>query len=235
MPASAHCSLDGALGPKETFEVDVNLVIATKLKNRLTDLGADVRMIRTGDDNVDLPDRPKLAKELGGDIFVSVHNNALGDGEDPFAQPRGFQVYYYHRHSRELAARVHDAYVRNIPLPDEGLRYGDYLVARLTWMPAVLTESAYMIIPRQEEQLNTPSFQEQLASTMAEGIVNFFAAPDQQRPQEQPKKTQAQAKKAQQAKAAAQPARTPPEPAKAKVQPKKSAAQPRKVKNAKHS
>ena len=238
LPASAHCSLDGAVGPKETFEVDVNLAIALKLKTRLLDLGADVRMIRSGDDNVDLPDRPKLAKDPGGDIYVSVHNYALGDGEDPFAQPRGFQVYYYHRHSRELAARVHEAYVKNITLPDEGLRYGDYLVARLTWMPAVLTESAYMIIPRQEEQLNTASFQELLASTMAEGIVNFFAPAGQpKKAADQPKKTQAPAKKAQPVKAAPTKKTQVQPPAKPQVKPqvKKSAAQSKKVKNAEHT
>ena len=136
-------------------------------------------MTRNGDENVPLPDRPKMAKDLGGDIFISVHNNAIGDGEDPFAQPRGFQVYYYHRHSRELAAAVHRAYLKNIPLPDEGLRYGDYLVARLTWMPAVLVESAYMIFPDQEEMLNSPVFQEKLALALGDGVLDFFKVPKQ--------------------------------------------------------
>lgn len=177
LPASARCSLDGAVGPMATFEVDVNLAIAQKLKSRLLELGADVRMTRNGEENVDLADRPKLARDLGGDIFVSVHNNAIADGEDPFAHPRGFETYYYHRHSRELAASVQESYIRNIPLPDEGLRYGDYRVVRLTWMPSILTESAYMIFPEQEELLNTPSFQESLASAIAEGVLNFIAGP----------------------------------------------------------
>lgn len=169
---------DGAVGPMRTFEFQVNLAIALKLKEKLLMLGASVQMTRNGDEDVPLADRPVLAKNLGGDLFVSVHNNAIADGQDPFAEPRGFQTYYYHRHSRELAARVHAAYVRNIPLPDEGLRYGDYLVARLTWMPAVLTESAYMILPQQEELLNDPSFQEKLASATAEGILGLFNVRD---------------------------------------------------------
>ena len=174
LPASAHCSLDGAVGPMETFEVNLNLAIAQKLKRKLVDLGASVQLTRNGDENVELADRPKLAKDLGGDLFISVHNNAIGDGEDPFSQPRGFSVYYYQRQSRALAAALHGAYLKYIPLPDEGLRYGDYLVVRPTWMPAALIENAYMIIPRQEEQLNTPAFQEQLASAAAEGVLNFF-------------------------------------------------------------
>ncbi|MBI4350845.1 MAG: N-acetylmuramoyl-L-alanine amidase [Elusimicrobia bacterium] len=177
LQASARCSLDGAVGPMETFEVNVNLAIALKLKEKLLDLGAQVRLTRSGDENVDLADRPKLAKELGGDLFLSIHNNAIGDGEDPFALPRGFSIYHYQRHSGALAAAVHRSYLKNIELPDEGLRYGDFLVARMTWMPAVLIENAYMILPRQEEQLNTPAFQEELSGAIAEGVLEFLDVP----------------------------------------------------------
>lgn len=176
---SKGCIIDGAVGPMETFEVNVNLGIARRLKDKLSGWGAEVRLTRTGDENVELADRPRLAKELGGDLFISVHNNAIGDGEDPFSQPRGYQVYYYQRHSRGLAEAVHKAYVRDIPLPDEGLRYGDYYVTRQTWMPAVLTESAYMIFPGQEELLNAPAFQEKLAAAMAEGVLAYFRVPAQ--------------------------------------------------------
>ncbi|MBI5744428.1 MAG: N-acetylmuramoyl-L-alanine amidase [Elusimicrobia bacterium] len=172
--AAARCRLDGAVGPKETFEVNLNLDIARRLRDRLAAYGAEVKMTRNADEFVDLPDRPKLAVSLGGDLFISVHNNAIGDGEDPFSQPRGFSIYHYHRHSRPLAAAIHRAYLRNIPLPDEGLRYGDYLVARLTWMPAALVENAYMILPRQEELLNSSAFQAELADSMAAGVLDLF-------------------------------------------------------------
>ena len=177
IPASGACRLDGAVGPKETFEVNVNLAIAQKLRDELAALGATVQFTRPGEEFVDLADRPKLAKDLGGDLFISIHNNAIGDGEDPYAQPRGFSIYHYHRHSRALAAALHRSYLKNIPLPDEGLRFGDYLVARMTWMPAALVENAYMILPRQEELLNSQAFQKKLAETMAEGVLEYFGAP----------------------------------------------------------
>lgn len=177
VPASAGCRLDGAVGPMETFEVNVNLAISKKLADKLAALGAAVKLTRSGEEFVDLADRPKLARELKGDLFLSVHNNAIGDGEDPFGKPRGFSVYYYHRQGRPLAAAVHRAFLNEIPLPDEGLRYGDYLVARMTWMPAALIENAYMILPRQEELLNTAGFQDQLADVIAGGVLEFFGAP----------------------------------------------------------
>ncbi|OIO01069.1 MAG: hypothetical protein COX65_09040 [Elusimicrobia bacterium CG_4_10_14_0_2_um_filter_56_8] len=168
---------DGAVGPMGTFEFQVNLAIARAAKEKLTELGASVKMTRNGDENVGLQDRPSMARDLGGDLFISIHNNAIGDGEDPYGQPRGFSIYHYHRQSLPLAAALHRAYLKNIPLPDEGLRYGDYLVARMTWMPAALIENAYMILPNQEEMLNAPAFQEKLAGSIAEGVLNLFNVP----------------------------------------------------------
>lgn len=165
---------DGAIGPMGTFEYQVNRVTADKLKDALANLGATVYFTRAADENVQLTDRPKIAKDYKGDIYISLHNNAIGDGEDPFSQPRGFSVYYYHRHSQGLARAVHRSYIGEIPLPDEGLRFGDYAVARMTSMPAVLVESAYMIMPEQEEMLNTPAFQVKLADTIAAGVLDFF-------------------------------------------------------------
>lgn len=165
---------DGAIGPMGTFEYQVNRVTADKLKDALANLGATVYMTRSGDENVPLADRPKIARDYNGDIYISLHNNAIADGQDPFAQPRGFQVYHYHRHSYGLADSVHRAYVREIPLPDEGLRFGDYAVARMTSMPAILIESAYMILPEQEEMLNNPDFQAKLADTISAGVLDFF-------------------------------------------------------------
>ena len=168
---------DGAIGPMGTFEYQANLAIALKTREALSNLGAQVFLTRKGDETVQLADRPEIAKDYKADIFISIHNNAVADGEDPFSQPRGFSVYYNHRHSRALGKALHDAYVKNIPLPDEGLRYGDYLVARMTYMPAVLIENAYMILPEQEEMVFTPVFQDKLAASISSGVLEFFAAP----------------------------------------------------------
>ncbi|MBO4555892.1 MAG: N-acetylmuramoyl-L-alanine amidase [Elusimicrobiales bacterium] len=166
---------DGTVGPLGTFEYESNMYISQKLKARLEEYGANVIMTRTGDENVPLADRPKIARERGGDLFISVHNNALGDGQNPLRPELGYQVYYYHQHSRALGQAIHGEYRKNVPLPDQGLRFGDYLVARQTWMPAVLTETAYLILPKQEEKLNDPEFQELAAKAMADGVLKFMS------------------------------------------------------------
>jgi len=168
---------DGAVGPLGSFEWDINLKIALKLKERLSNLGANVFMTRYTNDEkeqVPLSERPKIAKRLDADLFISIHNNAIPDGEDPYSKPRGFQIYYYHLHSKKLADFIHKQYIKNISLPDEGVRFGDYHVLRLTSMPAVLIENAYMILPEHEELLLSDDFRDTLVKTISEGIVGFI-------------------------------------------------------------
>lgn len=167
-------SAPGATGPLGTREMDANYAIAQSLAEILARDGAAVLVTRsTTTDEVSLNDRPRQAVERGADLFVSLHNNALPDGANPFAKPRGFTVFYYHPHSLALGRALHAAYKDKVPLPDEGLQWGNLLVARLSAVPAVLVENAHMIFPDQEARLNDPAFRRDLAKAAAAGIRAF--------------------------------------------------------------
>ena len=168
---------DGAIGPMGIFEYEANLWLAEVLKKDFEKLGANIIMTRIGDEDVPLRERPKIAKKAKGDIFISVHYNAIGDGKDPFDKPRGYSLYYYHRHSAEFARAVHNSYTKNMKLADEGVRYGDYHVLRQTYMPAILLESAYMIYPEQEEMASSPVFRKKLSAIIVKGALDFFDVP----------------------------------------------------------
>ncbi len=170
-------SAPGATGPLGTREMDANYAIATAAAGLFARRGAHPVLTRaSGNDEVGLAERPRLATERKGDIFVSIHNNALGDGDNPFSRPRGFEVFYYHPHSLALARQMYAAYSKRVPLPGEDLRFGNLLVARLSAMPAILVESAYMIIPEQEEKLNEPAFRGILAESLVAGVESFLEA-----------------------------------------------------------
>ncbi len=175
---------DGSVSPSFYFEYEANMAIALKLKEKLSNLGAEVYLTRNGDDTVALTQRPVLAKKFGGDIFISIHNNALPDGEDPFSKPRGFSVYYYHPNSMPLAKAIHSSFLKNINLPDEGLRYGDYHVIRQTFMPAVLIENAYMIIPEHDEFLRSTEGVEKLSQSICDGVLSYFSVEKKQEAKE---------------------------------------------------
>ncbi|UCF78687.1 MAG: N-acetylmuramoyl-L-alanine amidase [Candidatus Eiseniibacteriota bacterium] len=67
----------GAVGPRSLKEKDVCLNIAKKLKEKIDGMdGMKAFLTRTGDYFVPLRKRTQIAKELGADIFVSLHANA---------------------------------------------------------------------------------------------------------------------------------------------------------------
>jgi N-acetylmuramoyl-L-alanine amidase len=176
-------SAPGATGPLGTKEMDANYAIAEATAERLRREGANVLLTRgTTTDEVSLTDRPKQALDRGADIFVSLHNNALPDGSNPFSKPRGFTVFYYHTHSLALARAVHAAYAARVPVADEGLQWDNLLVARLSAVPAILVENAFIILPDQEALLNDPVFRAKLADSVVAGLREFALAAGERRP-----------------------------------------------------
>lgn len=70
-------------------EKDVALDIATRMSRLVAAQGLDVVMTREGDTTVSLRDRAVLANTRRGDVFVSIHLNALQP-----ASARGIETYY---------------------------------------------------------------------------------------------------------------------------------------------
>jgi N-acetylmuramoyl-L-alanine amidase len=178
---AGHSSDTGAVGITGVAEREVNRDIAARLKKKLEADRARVVMIRSGDDDVPLYDRPKKAWAARADVLISVHNNALPDGENPF-EKNGFGVYYYHPMALSLARDIHEAYqgmfgfgknALKMTMRDDGLHWGNLALPRTPQMPSVLTESAYMIYPPEEWALQQPPFQEDCAEAMRQGLKTY--------------------------------------------------------------
>lgn len=181
---AGHSSDRGSIGPTEFLEKDANWAIALCLEKKLKRAGAEVFMVRKGNEPVSLYERPQRAWKAKADLLISVHNNALPEGANPFDR-NGYGVYYFQPHSFGLANQIHEAYGdlfggrgkhqgrSRAKLRDDGLHYGNLALARTTQMPAVLTESAYMILPNEEALLKTEKFQCDCAEAMILGLKRF--------------------------------------------------------------
>ncbi len=168
-----HSADDGAVGPTGYTEKEANLGIALVLEKMLTRKGANVVMTRCDGSDVPLYDRPAIARAHHADLFVSIHNNAVPDGVNPFTN-HGSSVYYYHPHSMKLARSIHGEILRALGLPDHGLYYGNLAVDRPTQYPAILVECAFQIIPEQEALLKTERFRRRIAEAVVKGLENFL-------------------------------------------------------------
>lgn len=163
----------GATGPTGLYEAEANLAVAERLRALLVAAGARVVMTRTGAAPVELGARVRLADSLDAELLVSIHNNALPDGVNPFTN-NGTSVFYNQPRSLPLARAIQRALVRRLGLRDLGVGRGDLALARPTWMPAVLCEGLFMTLPDQEAALRSREGQELYAKGVYDGITDYL-------------------------------------------------------------
>lgn len=164
----------GATGPTGLYEGDAVLAVAQHLRTILESRGATVVMTRTSPGPVALGDRAITARRANAEAFVSVHLNAYPDGVNPYRARNGTNTYFFFDQAEPLARAVQRGLVRQIGLPDMGINYDNLAVARQSWMPAILCEGAFLIIPEQEAALRDEGFQKRYAAGIADGIEEYF-------------------------------------------------------------
>ena len=165
----------GSTGPTGLYEAVPTLAISERLKTILEARGARVVMTRTTPAPLALAIRPVLARQAGAHAFVSIHLNALPDGVNPFTA-HGTGSYYFHPSSEPLARAVQRGMVHRMGLRDLGIYYDNLSDLRHPWMPSVLCEGAFIMIPEQEAAVRTPEFQERYALGVADGLEAYFRA-----------------------------------------------------------
>jgi len=162
----------GAVGPLGTIERDANLLLSVELKKQLEKKGAKVVMTRQTEQGPSLYDRPQVAVEANADILISVHNNALPDGVNPFRN-HGSSAYYYHPQSYPLAVAIQRRFLEKLKLPNFGLFYDNLALCRPPQMPAVLVEPTFIMYPEEEQLLNSADFRKKIAEAIVKGIEDF--------------------------------------------------------------
>lgn len=163
----------GAIGPTGLTEAEANLAIVKILAPMLRERGARVLETRPDTAAVGLGDRPLMAADSNAHLLVSVHNNAFGDGVDPW-ENNGTSVFYNRAQSLGLARELQRAVVAELRLRDLGIARADLALVRPTWMPAALTESMFLMIPEQEAALRDAGVRERIARAHLRGLEAFL-------------------------------------------------------------
>ncbi|MDI6638541.1 MAG: N-acetylmuramoyl-L-alanine amidase [Bacillota bacterium] len=163
----------GAIGPSGLRESDVNLRVATALRNCLVEYGgATVKMSRTGDVDVSLGERTAAANYWGADRFISIHHNASYSWS--YNATETYAYTYADWTALDLRNKVHRRLVAGLGLPDGGARTANFYVLRNTWMPAILTEASYISNPYQEARLKDMGYTWREGYYIYLGIADHF-------------------------------------------------------------
>ncbi len=173
----------GAIGPTRLTEADANLAIGLRVRDKLLEKGAIVEMTRTTFEGIrsttvqstELWARVDSAVEGEADVLVSIHNNGFPDGVDPFVN-YGTSTYYFNDFSEPLATDLDREITSVTGIPNLGAHKRSLAMVRPTWMPSVLTESLYMMLPEEEAALRDPVFLDRLADAHVRGIEEFLAS-----------------------------------------------------------
>ncbi len=163
----------GAIGPTRLTEAEANLAISRRLVAQLREKGARVLEIRPDTTAVGLGERPQMAIDSSVHLLVSVHNNAFPDGVNPFER-NGTSVLYNRPQSVGLARHFQRELLAELGLRDLGVIWADLALARPTWMPAALTETMFLMVPRQEAALRDPEVHERIASAHVRALEAFL-------------------------------------------------------------
>lgn len=162
-------------------EKNINLSIATKVKELLEAEGATVIMTRTTDKWVCYTDRNNAVRDRNPDMFISIHCDSSSS-----ASATGTSAYYYRAYSQPLAKAVHNSLVEAYETDiygsdsdvriDRGTNFYAFRVARVEECPAILIEYGFVSNTGECEVLQSAQNRDILAQATVDGIKDYLDA-----------------------------------------------------------
>ena len=164
-----HGGPEAGVESSGVLEKDMVLRAGFVLAEELVIRGFDVRLTRSGDEQVSIDERMAMAEEVGAALFISLHFN--GD-EDVLAH--GIEIYT--NLSVDLAASAAQAMAT--ALEDTG---GPVVVENRTWgfvsspdIPTVMIEAGFLTHPVERRLIVSRAHHRDLARMMADGVDAFI-------------------------------------------------------------
>lgn len=175
-------------------EKHLALDVALRLKSMLEGSGFEVVMTRDRDVFIPLERRPQIANRARGDLFISIHFNAVAS-----ATPAGLETFAFtpqyqasskfpkpnRRDNRRYPGNDHDpwntllgyhlqrAMTQRIGGEDRGLKRARWSVLRPLECPGVLVELGFVSHPGTAQKLRRAVYRETLAQSLYDGIVAY--------------------------------------------------------------
>ena len=165
----------GAIGLSGLLEKEINLDLALKLGDICEKMGADILQVRRQDSTMSLLDKRKMVLDSDADILISIHANAAGTRRGYLRVP-GTSTYYHNPFWAPLAEYIYDRLLE-LDLAEFGVVGSfNYTVIRVSKMPSILVEQAFMTHAEDEEKLADPEFRQAMAQKIYEGLIDYLSS-----------------------------------------------------------
>ncbi|MBT2257409.1 N-acetylmuramoyl-L-alanine amidase [Priestia megaterium] len=179
----------GAVGANGLYEKNLVLKIQQYLISYLNSTYSDftIKTTRTTGVFLSLSQRASQANSWGADAFMSIHVNAGGG--------TGYEDYVYRsasNASKTFQSIVHGQVqptLLSYNHPNRGRKSANYAVLRLTNMPAVLTEIAFIDNRTDAALLQNEAFLKSMGESYAKGIAIYLNLPRRAVPNPNPTPT----------------------------------------------
>ena len=156
------------------YEKDINLAIVEMLRE-LVDAEPDfaAEQIRTLEIFISLEDRILQAAEAEAEVYVTIHVNSYFN-----ADPHGIETIIDDTREQDddawvLAELIQSSVTEATGARDRGTRSQESYLQRATF-PAVSVETGYITNPEERARLVDPSYQQQIAQGILNGIRQFI-------------------------------------------------------------
>ena len=179
-----HGGVDSGTSFGNLYEKDINLQVAKRLYQQLTDAGYSVALnreedIALSDDNRwlhsrsrhlrDLAQRKNLAKEIVPQVMLSLHVNWSSD-----SGRRGPVILYQsNEQSYMLADLLQSSLNRLAGSNDKPVKGKTYYVLRHNYCPSVIVEMGFISNAADRQLLTDPKGQEKIAQAITEAVSEY--------------------------------------------------------------
>lgn len=159
-------------------EDGVNMATSIATKEALERMGATVILTLSpneysSNEKLVLFDRMKIAKEHDADLFLSMHHNSTVENVDGYSYT-GTEVYYFTAHSQKLAETVVSNVTAATGRKNRGSIQSYYVVTKMTYCPAILSELGFLVNPVEYEAVNNPAVIYRTANAYVKSVFDLL-------------------------------------------------------------
>lgn len=161
----------GAVGIGGIQEKDIVLEVSYQVSQILQAQGLRVALTRVDDRDLGLEPRTSYANQIGANVFVSIHANAISLSRP---EVNGVETFHFGDSSQPLAAAIQASMLEATGMNNRGVKQARFYVLRFTRMPSALVEIGFVTGAEDAPRLADPRFRATVSQAIARGILRYL-------------------------------------------------------------